>query len=560
MGETTYDLVDPVYGQLLPDAESQDTVFRSTQEVNLFDRATETYSKVFTQRYVFEASTSEAQRYSLRLEINSESSQFNPNGVVSTYEVRIIRASPYVNPQNFPQASRVYFSDLGILGQDIQAESSFWNASNNHQIVNKSIYGLELKTTNQLTELQTRQVSVFATRTLDGRGETRSPVWAVVDLLTNTTYGAGMPESRIDMDSMEALATLLEARGDYFDGYFDRQITVWQAVEMIARVARCKGVIEAGVFRLIRDRQQTVPVQMFSPRNIKQGSFGISYQMQREEENNGIELEWLNTETNQTETVLTKIEGSGADRTAELVSSSDTPPNNPLRVNLFGCTNLPQARREALYLTRNMIYRRITITLDAELEAGLLTLNDLVAVSHDMPGWGTAADVVLVESVVQFGGLETDGGNQSNPAPVFTLNEPLTFSTEAGVIHYMKFRMADGSETDAFEIEPASTITTEPTKEQPTNKVILNPSFVPPSVYQNPFLVFSDSQTAHITLSSGVNFIVSFGKSQQPTQVVFGTSQNAYEQLCVVKSITPHKDGKTFSLVLLNEDNRVHED
>ena len=66
-----------------------------------------------------------------------------------------------------------------------------------------------------------------------------------------------------------------------------------------------------------------------------------------------------------------------------------------------------------------------TLSFRTELEGMIPTYSDLIAISHDMPRWGEAGDVIEFAE------------------PVLTLSEPVSFE-DAGT-HYVVLRRKDGS-------------------------------------------------------------------------------------------------------------------
>lgn len=64
-----------------------------------------------------------------------------------------------------------------------------------------------------------------------------------------------------------------------FNGVFDRKLTVWDALSQVARCGRAVAFLQGGLVRFVRDEPKTLPVALFSPRNIVKGSFKIDYVM-----------------------------------------------------------------------------------------------------------------------------------------------------------------------------------------------------------------------------------------------------------------------------------------
>src|SRR3546814_2642197 len=107
----------------------------------------------------------------------------------------------------------------------------------------------------------------------------RSPADAFADIL-RASYGAKLPDARIDLAALAQLDQVWASRGDQFDGVFDQQVTVWEALTRVARCGRAVPFLQGGIVRLVRDEARLLPVALFSPRNIVKNSLKIQYVMQ----------------------------------------------------------------------------------------------------------------------------------------------------------------------------------------------------------------------------------------------------------------------------------------
>lgn len=112
---------------------------------------------------------------------------------------------------------------------------------------------------------------------------------------------------------------------------------------------------------------------------------------------------------------------------------------NPAKVRLFGCTNEAHAIREGLYIAAANRYRRRIVTFRTELEGLIPTYGDLVAISHDMPSWGTGGEF-----------MSWDPGSRTA-----VLSEDVSF--EAQTDHVIALRMRDGSVAGPYVVVTAGT-------------------------------------------------------------------------------------------------------
>lgn len=288
-----------------------------------------------------------------------------------------------------------------------------------HYYGDVTLLAMVMRATNNLNSQTAKKINVIATRKLpvwngsswSAPQPTRNPAWALADVVRNTSYGRGLPDSRINLDSLLALAATWDSRGDTFDGVFDTAATLWDVLTQIANVGNAMPVYYAGVIDFVRDEQRSIRTAMFTPANIVQGSLQIQYAFQSYDTPDYVIVQYTDNVTFQPAEVPCVLAGG-----TQL---------KPARLQLFGCTSRDQAWRWGMRQAAANRDRRRNITLSTEMEGYIPRYGDLVAVSHDVPAWG------LSGSVVAYAG-----------GTVIT-SEPLEWT--AGQTHYMAFRRRDGS-------------------------------------------------------------------------------------------------------------------
>ncbi|MCW2313350.1 phage tail protein [Rhodoferax antarcticus] len=298
---------------------------------------------------------------------------------------------------------------------------------------NLTLLALKMRATDNLSQRSSRMVNCLVTRKLPvwspGSGwstpqPTRSLAWAFADAV-RADYGAKLADTRLDLAALHRLDAIWTDRGDTFDAVFDQSITVWEAMTRIARSGRAVPFLQGGVVRIVRDEHKTLPVALFSARNIVKGSLKIQYVMPGEDTADAVTVEYFNPRTWKPDEVTVSLPGSAC--------------NKPGKVNLFGCTSEAQARREGLYIAAANRYRRRLVTFCTEMEGLIPTYGDLIAISHDMPSWGVSGEV-----------LAWDGETRTA-----TVSEPLAW--QAGVSHYLALRNADGSVAGPYRVTRGTT-------------------------------------------------------------------------------------------------------
>ena len=227
---------------------------------------------------------------------------------------------------------------------------------------------------------------------------TRSIAWAIADI-ARAAYGGALQDGRIDLEALASLNDVWSGRGDHFDAVFDNPITVWEALARTSQAGRAGCFLQGGVLRTVRDQRQTIPVMLFTPRNIRKGSFRIDYRLADEDSATVVQAEFHNRRCWLNDTVTASID-------------EDT--HRKARVVLFGVTEEAHALREAQYLARVNKYRRKAITFSTEMEGLILTVGDLIAFSHPIPDWGIGGSVI---------GFDADNR-------ILSLSEPVAFDDD----------------------------------------------------------------------------------------------------------------------------------
>ena len=121
---------------------------------------------------------------------------------------------------------------------------------------------------------------------------TNDPAWVLYDVLTNTRYGASIPETAIDKFSFYSVS---EYNSEQIDDGFDRGSTearfscnvninnqkeAFELIQDICSVMRVQAFYEAGSITISQDRPSN-PVYTFNISNVLEGGFSYSNQSQK---------------------------------------------------------------------------------------------------------------------------------------------------------------------------------------------------------------------------------------------------------------------------------------
>jgi len=275
-----------------------------------------------------------------------------------------------------------------------------------------TLIAIRMRATDNLSLQATRKIGVIATRKLpvwtgaawSAPTATTSIAWAIADAARNADYGAGLADAQIDLAALVALDAIWTARGDTFNGRFEQAASWWDAISRLALAGRARMFLQGGVLRLGRDAPASLPVALYSMRNIKRGSFVVDYLTLDDQTADRIDVAYFDATTWSPRRVTAALAGSAGTK--------------PVKIDLFGVTNRDQALREGLYHAAANKYRRRVVKFTTEMEGFIPSIGDLIAIQHDMPGWGASAEA-----------LGWDAASRT-----LTLSEPMVFGPGSHVI------------------------------------------------------------------------------------------------------------------------------
>ena len=327
------------------------------------------------------------------------------------YQVRVTRL-------DVEQTSTRYGHDVvwGGLRSYLQDDRVFGDVT---------LLAVRMRASNNLSSQASRKINVIATRKLphwngatwSGNVATRSIAWPIA-------YAAkqvGLTDAQIDLAALLALDSVWATRGDYFDARFDNFLSFWEAVSKIASAGRAKPYMQAGVLRIFRDQAASLPVALFSMRNIVKGSMTVEYLMPTADTADAINVGYFDATAWVQSRVQARLPGSAALKAA--------------KVELFGVTGRDHAFREGMYQAASNRYRRKLIKFSTEMDGFIPSFGDLIAVQHDMPAWGQSGEVT----------------NWQAGTNIATLSESPEWGTGT---HYIGLRERDGSISGPYVVTP----------------------------------------------------------------------------------------------------------
>jgi predicted phage tail protein len=284
---------------------------------------------------------------------------------------------------------------------------------------------IRIRANEQLSGLSQSSIRVLArrylpvydadTETWSSPQATRNPAWALADAWRNTTYGRGIADSRLDLESLAEVAETWDTRQDRFDYSFDTKLTTDDAAQLIARVGRAKPILRRGsIYSVVRDELQTTPVAAYMPRNMDADGFQIEFTMPTDETADAVVVTYRDNQTWAEKKVWAQIVDGEViyyDDQERPVGVDD--PTNVEEIGFPGIVGHKHALREAVQIAGDSLLLRESASFQVDLDGMLPAFGSLISTAHDVAAWGQSGDVV-----------DYDDGTLT-----VTASEPLTWST-----------------------------------------------------------------------------------------------------------------------------------
>lgn len=186
-------------------------------------------------------------------------------------------------------------------------------------------------------------------------------------------YGLGLSDAEIDVDGLKAWAAWCDSKKLTFNYVLDRKVSAAEVLNLIARAGRAAVSQQTGKIGVVWDAEDLPEVATFGPFNIRAGSFQVAYL--NEGSVDEIIVNFVNAERNWTmDEVRVAVPGGTS--------------NNPLQLDLDGCTNVDMAGREANLIAASQVWHRRRATFETDIEGFVATKGDVIRLTHDLTVWG----------------------------------------------------------------------------------------------------------------------------------------------------------------------------
>ena len=225
--------------------------------------------------------------------------------------------------------------------------------------------------------------------------------------------------SRIDDDGLREWGAECDAKGFTFDYINDQVTTVFELLKIICACGRASFTVVNGKYSVVRDVAQTVPVQIFTPRNT------ASFQGNRTfvDVVHALRVQFINPEAGYQQDELV-VYDDGFDSTNATKFE---------QLQIPGCAGAPMAWKLGRYHLAVARRRPNTYSWTTDVEHLICNRGDLVYFASDVISVGLDGDAVKSVAV-------DDSGNVAQ----ITVDEPQTVA-HATKTYAMRFRCQDGS-------------------------------------------------------------------------------------------------------------------
>ena len=213
--------------------------------------------------------------------------------------------------------------------------------------------------------------------------ESSNPAWVVYDLLTNPLINKNaVSDSRIDLPSFYAWAQYCDEfpnkpGGGTWDSkrfecnfVLDYSTTLREAIETVCGAAGASLTIYDGKYGVLIDKANTLPVQMFTPRNSRDFSSTRNYKKPV----HALKVNYIDPAQDWQQNQVIVYNNGYTSTTASIFEE----------ITAFACTNVEQAMRYGKFMLAHYALRQETIQIVVDFEHLVCTRGDYVVFANDV--------------------------------------------------------------------------------------------------------------------------------------------------------------------------------
>jgi len=237
------------------------------------------------------------------------------------------------------------------------------------------------------------------------------------EILQGLGNNRAIADSRIDITALQTWHDNCETNGFTYNQPIDFRSSIEDMLREVAAAGRAAPAYLDGQFSIVEDKEQTTPIQHFSPRN----SWDFSSTKRFMDMPHGFRCLFPNEDKDYAED-------------ERVVYDDDYDVDNATELEMLQLTGVTDADliwKHGRYHIAAARLRPETYSWYVDVENIVCTRGDLIRVSHDVPLWGVAWGRVKA--------IQVDNGNTTG----VTMDEEM--SMEIGSVYCIRFRKADGT-------------------------------------------------------------------------------------------------------------------
>lgn len=190
---------------------------------------------------------------------------------------------------------------------------------------------------------------------------------------------AGVTDEQIDTTAFTTWLHYCDTNSFECNMYLDSTVNVRKALDLVSACGRARVEQFGSRFSVIVDMPEAVPTQgfMFGMGNILKDSFKEEF-LPVTNRANVVEITYYDKDKDYERTVA-EVSNDSYDNEAE---------ENRISIDYIGCTDRDMALRYAKYRLNCNRYLTNTASWEADIDALVCRVGDVVQVSHDVPQWG----------------------------------------------------------------------------------------------------------------------------------------------------------------------------
>lgn len=286
-----------------------------------------------------------------------------------------------------------------------------------------------------------QMVSFWGTRILPRRSEgtwiSEGPTRSIRDAALYLAKDRGYTDARLDLAEWDRLDTIWSARGDFFDGSFEKETTAEDALNVICRPGYAQVIAPRGILRPVRDAKRSesekAAARLYGVGNstdIKRSGQPVT-----PNDTDGVDVKYINPVTWTTETVKCRLPGVPS-------------PNKVTQLTLEGVNDRTRAWRLGMRELMIARYRRWKHNWSCDMSALASSYMDYCEIQDTVPELSSAGHLRFWDGAQYF------IVNEPIPADATIVAMRKPDGTKFGPVEFMREGDYEFSVADPIEFQP----------------------------------------------------------------------------------------------------------